>query len=377
MVGRVFNALMMFLVLSFIPILLFSQASDERLNAAFRLYNEGLAAYQSGEFERALKLFEEALVILPEMESYAPEIKLYIGVSAYYIGDYAKARTYLQLFPESPLARKLLETMKNKRVEELPSFREKVETTHAGTTSTEETKRETNFLTILFLLTPLIGVGGFFLVFLILLKLRGPVITEALVPARQTSQTEAAEAKETIVEQGPILSNEGGIIEEIDVGEILKTDLEDVRELLSDVESVETQEEAEEKEEVEKTAEAEEVVEEMLEEEETTRVDITESKAESTEEQEWQEQGEKMLYLFQEALDILDDKLSEISEKPETGEEVGPEDLEKLKTSFDEIVENLEKSKEIDDEDLHMLLVKARDHVLGIDVEEEEGKTEN
>jgi len=371
---------MMFLVLSFIPILLFSQASDERLNAAFRLYNEGLAAYQSGEFERALKLFEEALVILPEMESYAPEIKLYIGVSAYYIGDYAKARTYLQLFPESPLARELLETMKNKKVEELPSFREKVETTHAGTTSIEETKRETNFLTILFLLTPLIGVGGFFLVLLILLKLRGPVIAEALVPARQTSQTEVAEAQETIVEQGPILSNEGGIIEEIDVGEILKTDLEDVRELLSDVESMETQEkveEVEEKEEVEKTAEAKEVVEEMLEEEkEAAEVDITESKTESTEEQEWQEQGEKMLYLFQEALDILDDKLSEISEKPKTEEEVGPEDLEKLKMSFDEIVENLEKSEEIDDEDLYMLLVKARDHVLGIDVEEEEGETE-
>ena len=376
MVGRVFNTLMMFLVLSFIPILLFSQASDERLNVAFRLYNEGLAAYQSGEFERALKLFEEALVILPEMESYAPEIKLYIGVSAYYIGDYAKARTYLQLFPESPLARELLETMKNKKVEELPSFREKVETTHAGTTSIEETKRETNFLTILFLLTPLIGVGGFFLVLLILLKLRGPVIAEALVPARQTSQMETAEAQETAIEQGPILSNEGGIIEEIDVGEILKTDLEDVRELLSDVESMETQEKVEEVE--EKTAEAKEVVEEMLEgEEKAAEVDTTESKTESTEEQEWQEQGEKMLYLFQEALDILDDKLNEISEKPETGEEVGPEDLEKLKMSFDEIVENLEKSEEIDDEDLHMLLVKARDHVLGIDVEEEEGETEN
>ncbi|MCD6463664.1 MAG: tetratricopeptide repeat protein [Thermotogae bacterium] len=375
MVGRVFNTLIMFLVLSFIPILLFSQASDERLNMAFRLYNEGLAAYQSGEFERALKLFEEALVILPEMESYAPEIKLYIGVSAYYIGDYAKARTYLQLFPESPLARELLETMKNKKVEELPSFREKVETTHAGTTSTEGTKRETNFLTILFLLTPLIGVGGFFLVFLILLKLRGPVIAEALVPARQTSQMETAEAQETAIEQGPILSNEGGIIEEIDVGEILKTDLEDVRELLSDVESMETQEKVEEVE--EKTAEAKEVAEEMLEEKETAGVDITESKTEGAEEQEWQEQGEKMLYLFQEALDILDDKLNEISEKPETGEEVGPEDLEKLKMSFDEIVENLEKSEEIDDEDLHILLVKARDHVLGIDVEEEEGETEN
>ena len=88
---------------------------------------------------------------------------------------------------------------------------------------------------------------------------------EALVPTQQTSQTEAGGTQETAIEQGPILSDEGGIIEEIDVGEILKTDLEDVRELLSDVESVETQEKVEEKEEVEKTAEAKEVAEEMLE----------------------------------------------------------------------------------------------------------------
>lgn len=85
-------------------------------------YQEGLIAYQAGEFETAKSLFQEALRIMPN----SPELYYYLGVSAYQLLDFVLAKSSLEqvitLEPDSEFASSARQTLAvvNKLAQNLP-----------------------------------------------------------------------------------------------------------------------------------------------------------------------------------------------------------------------------------------------------------------
>lgn len=88
--GRFLFFLVMFLIfLSHVTLLL---AVSQR---AIEYYSAAELSYKSGDYSTALKNYELALSTDPTIEGYDPQIKFKMGISAYMIGDYDKARSYL------------------------------------------------------------------------------------------------------------------------------------------------------------------------------------------------------------------------------------------------------------------------------------------
>jgi len=62
---------------------------------AIEYYSAAELSYKSGDYSTALKNYELALSTDPTIEGYDSQIKFKMGISAYMMGDYDKARSYL------------------------------------------------------------------------------------------------------------------------------------------------------------------------------------------------------------------------------------------------------------------------------------------
>lgn len=77
-------------------------------------YSAAELSYRSGDYGRALMYYELAIIYDKTIESDDPNIKLKMGVSAYMIGDYDKALTYLSGY-DTEFAKSLVESLKAKK----------------------------------------------------------------------------------------------------------------------------------------------------------------------------------------------------------------------------------------------------------------------
>ncbi|MGC8820849.1 MAG: tetratricopeptide repeat protein [Fervidobacterium sp.] len=80
---------------------------------AIEYYSAGELSYKSGDYENALKNYEMALQLDSTIEGYDPYVKFKMGISAYMLGDYSKAKSYLSGY-NSSFVRELLDSV-NKR----------------------------------------------------------------------------------------------------------------------------------------------------------------------------------------------------------------------------------------------------------------------
>jgi len=62
---------------------------------AIEYYSAGELSYKSGDYNTALRNYELAISTDPTIEGYDSQLKFKMGISAYMIGDYDKARSYL------------------------------------------------------------------------------------------------------------------------------------------------------------------------------------------------------------------------------------------------------------------------------------------
>jgi len=325
--------------------------SSSKSEAAFRTYQEALNAYNAGEFKRAELLFEYVLQTYPKIESEIPALKLYLGVSAYHAGDYAKAKTYLRLFPNSPLARELLNRineLEKKGGYGLPDWSEYTKglPTKSATSATrtkEVASPSSNRLLIIALLSPLIAIGGFLLVSFFFARMgllrvkpseRRPVTVAA---GKEELAEKSDEAVIPELANSPEMGNEvveAEGIEEIEVEEILQEELEDVRSLL---EGVITEEEVESN---------------QHEEQEKGVADDAEETSEETESLEPE--------VFSQATEALKQRLKEVEHmSSEADQEYIPIEALEQKKPFSKLVEELENKEELEDEEIQALMEAA------------------
>ncbi|HOJ93643.1 MAG TPA: hypothetical protein PK390_00245 [Fervidobacterium nodosum] len=94
-------------------ILSFCSLSFPISQIAIEYYSAGELSYKSGDYVSALRNYEMAISNDPTIEGYDPYIKFKMGISAYMIGNYDKAKSYLSGY-NSNFVEELLQSI-NKR----------------------------------------------------------------------------------------------------------------------------------------------------------------------------------------------------------------------------------------------------------------------
>ena len=82
-------------------------------SSAMQYYTSGMNAYINQDYETALKWFEKAVQLDASLESYDELLKLRMGFSAYCVGDFDRAKTYLSHYKDNPVAQKLYQLMES------------------------------------------------------------------------------------------------------------------------------------------------------------------------------------------------------------------------------------------------------------------------
>lgn len=84
---------------------------------AIEYYSAGELSYKTGDYATALKNYELALTTDPSIEGYDTYIKFKMGISAYMIGNYDKARSYLSGY-NSSFVRELLSSIDKRQAQD-------------------------------------------------------------------------------------------------------------------------------------------------------------------------------------------------------------------------------------------------------------------
>lgn len=328
---------------------------------AIEYYSAAELSYKSGDYATALRNYELALTTDPTIEGYDSYIKFKMGISAYMVGNYDKARSYLSGYNTS-FVRELLSSIDKRQAQDEWKrwiLKNKPVVSEVPTqTSFNQTK--TKYTNIV------LPIVVFFLIFATLLfaeirilKIRKQVIELPLNPEKKL---EEAEQQSTQVVQGSKkeVRFEDEVMELIpenakivDFEKLLNSEIDIFRELLegtADIEEVLTKEESYQ----EKTQEKQE---EVTEDRKALIEDILQESKELIENLEVQKPEELSGSLSIELSEIESkfvERLKEYSAKTSHEKEMSIEDLEKLQQDFT-YFDDFEK---ITDEDSKLLVKK-------------------
>ncbi len=353
-----------------IPILFISILGLSLSPAAQQYYTAALSAMQMGDCSAAITWFEKALIEDPSIETLDPNVKLWMGICAYEIGDYAKAKDFLKLYPDNELARTILRKIEmgispEEREWELIkslisrgiSIVQKPELPSTPSTAVEEGGK-----------SPFLIFAGVFVVTfaaLMILELKFALISSLLAKIPRIrivigeaeikevvheSMREEEEKEEEEAEEKEI---------EVDVEELFNSPLELVDKLIYGEEfevEAEGEEKEEKKEEKEERTEMEMVTEELVSAEETSEEEAQPAVS----------SGE----ITEEEMEELEKRAKEILEGMEEEEEGVPLDI--AGKSADEIFEELEEKEEYDEEDAEKIIYAIKMMTSG--EEEEQGE---
>lgn len=249
----IIGLLIMILIIS--QTIIFSQDPSQE---GMRLYINAMDAFQNRDYEKAQKLFEEALKIYPNIESRIKNIKLFIGISAYYNGDYEKAKIYLGLFKNNPVAQELLkkipEDIEKKRPEDTAHTKE--DKTSEGSTGMitttnypiDNAKNPSMKFFKIFLLGLIVFLASFLSILLIEYKFRfiTGIIEKLLSKIFGEKKESLSNEKEDVENTAKALetnSNDFSTnnlkIYDVDIEEYSKKDLESIDEILKAAENPE------------------------------------------------------------------------------------------------------------------------------------------
>jgi tetratricopeptide (TPR) repeat protein len=119
---------------------------------AIEYYSAAELSYKSGDYSTALKNYELALSTDPTIEGYDSQIKFKMGISAYMIGDYDKARSYLAGY-NNEFVRALLDSISQRKAQDewkkwISTYRPTTVEEATQVASQVEKKSKSNFLPI-------------------------------------------------------------------------------------------------------------------------------------------------------------------------------------------------------------------------------------
>jgi tetratricopeptide (TPR) repeat protein len=119
---------------------------------AIEYYSAAELSYKSGDYSTALKNYELALSTDPTIEGYDSQIKFKMGISAYMIGDYDKARSYLAGY-DNEFVRALLDSISQRKAQDewkkwISTYRPTTVEEATQVASQVEKKSKTNFLPV-------------------------------------------------------------------------------------------------------------------------------------------------------------------------------------------------------------------------------------
>jgi len=119
---------------------------------AIEYYSAAELSYKSGDYSTALKNYELALSTDPKIEGYDSQIKFKMGISAYMMGDYDKARSYLAGY-NNEFVRTLLDSISQRKAQDewkkwISTYRPTTVEEATQVASQVEKKSKSNFLPI-------------------------------------------------------------------------------------------------------------------------------------------------------------------------------------------------------------------------------------
>jgi tetratricopeptide (TPR) repeat protein len=117
---------------------------------AVEYYSAAELSYKSGDYSTALKNYELALSTDPTIEGYDSQIKFKMGISAYMMGDYDKAKSYLAGY-NNEFVRALLDSISQRKAQDewkkwISTYRPTTVEEATQVASQVEKKSKTNFL---------------------------------------------------------------------------------------------------------------------------------------------------------------------------------------------------------------------------------------
>jgi len=239
--------------------------SQDPYQEGMKFYINAMDAFQNREYLKAQKLLEEALKVYPNIESKVKDIKLILGISAFYNGDYEKAKTFLELFRDNPIAQELLkkipENIEEKSIENMGFIKEN-EIYEGSKTIVTTTDLATNVgsknPSIQFLKVFLLGLIVFLISFLSILfiEYKFKFITNTIekLLSKIPSKTIESSSNDQSVENAPRVSeakfNDSSVNKSnvtfynVNIEEYSRKDLEGIDEILREAENLEADQSA-------------------------------------------------------------------------------------------------------------------------------------
>jgi len=158
---------------------------------AIEYYSAGELSYKSGDYGTALRNYELSISMDPAIEGYDSQLKFKMGISAYMIGEYDKARSYLSGYNNDLVDALLNSISQRKQQDEWKKWISQYKPTEipSGTEIPVETKKKS---TSSFLIIPLVFIITFSFLFFAefrVYKLRKRVIELPAKPSEETAQS--------------------------------------------------------------------------------------------------------------------------------------------------------------------------------------------
>jgi tetratricopeptide (TPR) repeat protein len=158
---------------------------------AIEYYSAGELSYKSGDYSTALRNYELSISMDPAIEGYDSQLKFKMGISAYMIGEYDKARSYLSSYNNDLVDALLNSISQRKQQDEWKKWISQYKPSEipSGTEIPVETKKKgTSSFLIMFLVFIITFSFLFFAEFRVY-KLRKRVIELPAKPSEETAQS--------------------------------------------------------------------------------------------------------------------------------------------------------------------------------------------
>ncbi|MGQ9856782.1 MAG: tetratricopeptide repeat protein [Fervidobacterium sp.] len=330
-------------------------------NQAIEYYSAAELSYKAGDYATALRNYELALSVDSTIEGYDSQLKFKMGISAYMIGDYDKAKSYLSGY-HNDFVNALLESIAQRKAQDewkkwIAKNRPTTSEVSEVPAQVPETQTKNNY----FLITFLIFVITFsVLIFAELRIYRLRKVVELPVrpesqPVEQPIVVEAGEMEEAVIsEELQLLPKDAKVI---DFESLMNSEIDVFKDILEQIQSQNVSstgsekgrepmiydEQAELDKDVETTDEREKLIHEILDESRELVESI--EKEESVKEESVDDILNKEKRISEEHVDLesqemlLLERLKEISEKLEEQKNLTVEEFESIQKDFEEFDE--------------------------------------
>ncbi|AMW32482.1 hypothetical protein SAMN04488510_11439 [Fervidobacterium changbaicum] len=221
---------------------------------AIEYYSAAELSYKSGDYSTALRNYELALSTDPKIEGYDSQIKFKMGISAYMMGDYDKARSYLAGY-NNDFVRALLDSIAQRKAQDewkkwIATYRPTTVEEATQVVSQVQQKSKINWVPVLIIFVTTFSV--LLIAELRIYKARRMVVELPAKPSEISPVVDTGGSKsyETVEQPKPEVSEEFQLIPEdariVDFEELLKSEIDVFKDIFEQISTQHASQEPEE-----------------------------------------------------------------------------------------------------------------------------------